>query len=86
MPKTRKTTRHVKGQTLKAVDQFTYLSSTLSNTVTLDAKVNCRFAKASFVFGRLRFNVQDQRKISLAAKLKVYLAKVISSVLYGCET
>ncbi|KAK9401924.1 RNA-directed DNA polymerase from mobile element jockey-like [Crotalus adamanteus] len=34
----------VKGQKLHAVDQFTYLGSTLSRAVTIDIEVNCRIA------------------------------------------
>ncbi|CAJ0938707.1 unnamed protein product [Ranitomeya imitator] len=60
----------VKEQNLKAVDNFTYLGSTLSREVTIDAEVNNRIAKASATFGRLRKNVWEQRGLSLTTKLK----------------
>ncbi len=76
----------VKGQKLQAVDQFTYLSSTLSHAVTIDIEVNCRIAKASSAFGGLRTNVWDCHGISLATKLKVYRAVVLTTLMYASET
>uniref|UniRef100_K7F0B5 Reverse transcriptase domain-containing protein n=1 Tax=Pelodiscus sinensis TaxID=13735 RepID=K7F0B5_PELSI len=76
----------VKGQKLQAVDQFTYLGSTLSRAVTIDIEVNCRIAKASSTFGRLLTKVWDRRGISLATKLKVYRAVVLTTLMYASET
>ncbi|XP_072106353.1 LOW QUALITY PROTEIN: uncharacterized protein [Mobula birostris] len=76
----------VKGQKLQAVDQFTYLGSTLSRAVTIDTEVNCRIAKASSAFGRLLSTVWGRRRISPATKLKVYRAVVLTTLLYACET
>jgi hypothetical protein len=76
----------VNGQRLQAVDQFTYLGSTLSRSVTIDAEINCRIAKASAAFGRLRIKVWDRRGISLPTKLKVYRAVILPTLLYACET
>ena len=76
----------VKGQTLQAVDKFTYLGSTLSRDVSVDAEVNNRIAKASAAFGRLRGNVWERRGLSLTTKLKVYRAVVLTTLLYACET
>jgi len=71
---------------LKAVDKFTYLGSTLSRAVYIDDEINCRIAKASAAFGRLRSNVWERRGIRLATKLQVYKAVVITTLLYACET
>ncbi|KAF7248111.1 RNA-directed DNA polymerase from mobile element jockey [Varanus komodoensis] len=76
----------VKGQKLQAVDPFTYLGSTLSRTVTVDIEVNCRIAKASSAFGRLQTKVWDHRGISLATKLKVYQAVVLTTLMCASET
>ncbi|XP_072182260.1 uncharacterized protein [Diadema setosum] len=76
----------VNGQTLQAAKTFTYLRSTLSNCVTIDAELNNRISKASSAFGRLRKNVWERRGISLSTKLKVYCAVVLTTLLYGCET
>ena len=76
----------VKGQKLQAVDSFTYLGSTLSRAVNVDAEVNNRIAKASSAFGRLRENVWERRGLSLTTKLQVYRAVVLTTLLYACET
>ena len=44
----------VKGQRLQAVDNFTYLGSTLSRRINIDDEIKNRIAKASSAFGRLR--------------------------------
>ena len=76
----------VNGQKLQAVDKFTYLGSTLSRAVNIDAEINNRVAKASAAFGRLRENVWERRGLSLTTKLKVYRAVVLTTLLYACET
>ena len=76
----------VKGQTLQAVENFTYLGSTLSRSANIDVEVNSRISKASSAFGRLTKNVWESRGISLATKLKVYRAVVLTTLHYGCET
>jgi len=76
----------VKGQKLQAVDQFTYLGSTLSRAVNIDAEVSNRLAKASSAYGRLRINVWDRRGISTTTKLKVYSAVVLTALLFACES
>ena len=52
----------------------------------IDDEVNSRLAKASAAFGRLRPTVWERSGISLATKLKVYKAVVITTLLYACET
>ena len=76
----------VDGQQLQAVDQFTYLGSTLSREVVIDTEVNQRIAKASSAFGRLRKNVWDRRGISKNTKLKIYKAIVLPALLYACQS
>merc|ERR1711893_488029 len=72
----------VNGQTLQAVETFTYLGSTLSRSATIDAEVNNRISKASNAFGRLRERVWERRGISLSTKLKVYCAAVLTTLFY----
>ncbi|XP_005102894.1 uncharacterized protein LOC101847595 [Aplysia californica] len=62
----------VKGQKLQAADHFTYLGSTLSRAVHIDAEINTRVAKASAAFGRLRKNVWERRGVSLSTKLETW--------------
>ena len=76
----------VEGETLKAVDNFTYLGSAISRSVNIDTEVDTRIAKASAAFGRLRVSVWDRRGIKLPTKLKVYNAAVLPTLLYACET
>ena len=76
----------VNGTQLQAVDNFTYLGSSLSRCVNIDDEVNKRIAKASAAFGRLRPTVWDRRGISETTKIKVYRAVVLTTLLYGCET
>jgi len=76
----------VKGHKLQAVDRFTYLASTLSIEVNIDAEVKNRIAKASAAFGRLRKNVCECRGLSTTTLMKVYRAVVLTTLLHACET
>ena len=75
----------VHGEKLKVVDKFTYLGSTLSGSVFIVDEINCRIAKASASFGKLRLNVWERREVRLETKLKVYKAVVMTTLLYACE-
>ena len=55
----------VNGQRLSAVDQFTYLGSTLSRNATIDDEVNVRIAAASATFGRLHANSGTEEALVL---------------------
>ena len=52
------------GQSLQAVDNFTYLGSTLSREVNIDVEVNNRIDKASTALGRLCQTVWEWRGLS----------------------
>lgn len=54
--------------------------------VTIGIDVNCRIDKASFEFSKLQNNVWDRREISLATKLKVYWAVVLTTLMYASKT
>ncbi|KAJ1207329.1 hypothetical protein NDU88_002720 [Pleurodeles waltl] len=58
------------GEILKAIDKFTYLSSTLSRSVSIDNEVD----KASSAFRQLQELVWERRGIKLSTKLKMYKA------------
>ena len=75
----------VNGQTLQAVETFTYLGSTLSRTATIHAEFSNRISKASRSCGRLREKVWERRGVSLETKLKVYRAVFLTTLLYGSE-
>ena len=76
----------VEGETLKPVQKFIYLGSTISANVSVDDEVNRRIAQASAAFGGLHKNVWTRRGLSLATKLEVYHAVVIPSLLYSSES
>ena len=76
----------VKGQRLQAVENFTYLGSTLSRSASINAEVTNHIAKASSAFGTLKKSVWERRRISHRTKVKVYKAVVLTTLLYGCET
>ena len=76
----------VNGQSLRAVETFTYLGSSLSHNVNIDSEINNRISKASSTFGRLRVNVWERKGISFETKLKVYWAVILTTLLYGSET
>ena len=71
---------------LNATDSFTYLGSTLSREANIDVEVNNRLSKANSAFGRLKKKVWGRRGISQETKLKVYMAVVLTVLLYACES
>ena len=75
----------VDGETLKAVDDFSYLGSTVSTAVNIDSEVDKRIAKASSTFGRLMASLWDRRGIKLKTKLKVYKTAILPTLLYASE-
>ena len=71
---------------LKATDSFTYLGSALSREARINVEVNNRLSKANFTFGRLMKKMWDRRGISQDTRLKVYMAVVLTILLYTCES
>ena len=67
----------VEGETLKPVQRFPYLGSTLSASVTVDDEVNQGIVQASAAFRALHKNVRTRRGLSTSTKLEVYHAVVI---------
>ena len=76
----------LKGQRLQAVENFTYLGSTLPRSANIDAKVTNCIAKASSAFGSLKKSVWEGRGFSHSTKVEVYRAVVLTTLLCGCET
>ena len=71
---------------LDVVHQFTYLGSTISDNLSLDAEFNQRIGKAATMLGRLTTRVWENPKLTVATKMAVYKACIISTLLYGSET
>ena len=76
----------VNDEPLKSTDYSTYLGSTRSREVNIDVEVDNRLSKANTAFGRLRKKMWDQRGISQEIKLRVYMAVVLTVLLYACES
>ena len=74
------------GQPLEVVPTFTYLGSTVSNSVNLDFELNSRIGKAAGTMAKLNDRVWKNNKLTMRTKLRVYQACVLSSLLYGSET
>ena len=76
----------VKGQRLQALENFTYLGSTISRSANIDAEVTNRVAKVNSAFGRLKKSVWERRGISHRAEVQVYKAVALTTLLYGCDS
>ena len=71
---------------LKAVNQFTYLGSTISSNISLDAEIDKRIGKAATTLARLTSRVWENPKLTIKTKIAVYNACVVSTLMYGSET
>ena len=76
----------IKNTILDVVKSFVYLGSTVSENVQLDCEISARIQKAAAAFGDLKERVWSQHNITPRTKIMVYMAFVIKSLLYCCET
>ena len=79
-------TINIGSHTLQVVKEFTYLGSTISSTMSLENELNKRIGKASAAMSKLSKRVWENGKLSLATKLSVYRACILSTLLYGSES
>ncbi|XP_019625432.1 PREDICTED: uncharacterized protein LOC109470795 [Branchiostoma belcheri] len=70
---------------LEVVGTFTYLGSTISSNLSLEAELNKRIGKAATVMARLGKRVWDNAMLTTNTKLVVYKACILSTLLYGSE-
>ena len=70
---------------LEVVHEFTYLGSTITDNLSLDAELNKRIGKAATTLGRLATRVWENPKLTTKTKMAVYNASVVSTLLYGSE-
>ena len=66
--------------------QFTYLGSTITDNLSLDAEFDKMIGKAATTLARLTARVWTSLKLSVKTKMAVCNACVISTLLYGSET
>ena len=71
---------------LEAVEHYTYLGSTITSNLSLDAGLNTRIGKASTTLARLLHRVWNNKKLTIRTKVAVYRACVLSTLLYASET
>ena len=71
---------------LEAVENFTYLGSTISSTLNIEVEVNNRIGKAAAVMARLTKKVWNNSSLIEKTRLHVYQACVLSTLLYGSES
>ncbi len=76
----------IDGYNLKVVENFTYLGSTISSSLSIDVEINGRIAKAVAVMARLNQRVWSNNNLTVKTKLCVYKACVLSTLLYSSET
>jgi len=76
----------IDGVTLEVVNNFTYLGSTISNTLSLDVELERRLGKANTIMARLTKRVWENSALTVHTKTQVYQACVLSTLLYGSET
>lgn len=76
---------YVNNERLEVVDTFIYLGSTMARDGNLDAEISHRVAKASTAYGRLESRVWSDRDLKNETKLLVYLACVLTALLYAAE-
>ena len=74
------------GEVPEVTDSFTYLGSTVTNSLSLDAEIDKRIAKVAAVMSNLSKRVWENHQLTLNTKLKVYQASVLSTLLYGSES
>ena len=70
---------------LEVVKDFTYLGSTISSNLSLEAELSKRIGKASTTMARLSNRVWENSMLSICTKMKVYQACVLSTLLYSSE-
>ena len=71
--------------TNEVVQQFTYLGSTISDNLSLDAEISKRIGKAATTLGRLTTRAWENPKLTIPTKMAVYNACNISTLLCRSE-
>ena len=80
------TNTRINDHMLEEVDQFSYLGSILTSTPTCKKDVENRIRAAHHAYGRLSSRVFNNHALTMATKIMVFRAVVLSTLLYACET
>ena len=70
---------------LNRVQEFTYLLNNSSKKRT-DAEIQNMMSKPTIYFGRLRERLWNNHNVSIRVKVKIYLAIILSTLMYGAKT
>ena len=76
----------IDGYNLEVVENFTYLGSTISNSLSIDVEVNSRIAKATAVMATLNQRVWNNSSLTEKTRIYIHQACVLSTLLYGSES
>ena len=76
----------IEGNTLDVVEDYTYLGSNISSSLSLEKEIQTRIGKAVSLMARLNQRVWDNAQLTDRTKISVYQACVLSTLLYGSET
>ena len=73
----------IRGQTVREVEEFTYLGSVVTADGRINQDIERRRAGARRAFGSLRQRLWSRREISLKVKMRIFNAIVLPVLLYG---
>ncbi|CAJ1079366.1 hypothetical protein D4764_04G0009700 [Xyrichtys novacula] len=76
----------INNYTMEAVNTFTYLRSTFTDNLSLNAELSGCIGKAASTFGKLTNRVWNNGKLTVHTKVQVNRACVISTLLYGSKS
>ncbi|XP_076042109.1 uncharacterized protein LOC143026007 [Oratosquilla oratoria] len=71
---------------VESVDNFTYLGSILSRTVTCEKDIENRIKAGHSAYGRLAHRVFTNHGLTMHTKIMVFRAVVLSALQYACKT
>ena len=74
----------VEDQPMQQVSNFKYLGAIISSDGTIDRELSARIQKASGAFNQLS-NIWKNRNILTNTKIRIYIAAVVTILLYGSE-
>ena len=66
-------TIRINEQKLEVVNQFQYLSSTTTGSLSLDTEISKRIGRAATTLAKLTKRVWDNKHLTITTKVKVYL-------------
>ena len=70
----------------RRANSFNYLGSTDNKTCDLEDEITKRINNAEFSFNSKCAAVFTNKKVRLKTKLRMYVALILSTLLYGCQT